>query len=157
MNNISCMTADGLHSFSDGASNIIGLIGIAIASLPADSDHPYGHKKFETMFSLGLWVLLFLLSFYIISESVRRLFTPVTPTVDLTSFVVMAVTVVVNVIVITYERRQGKKLQSDILMADSLHTMVDILVSMSVIIGYFLSDWVSRCLTPSYRSGSPWQ
>ncbi len=48
-----CMviTADGLHSFSDGASNIIGLIAITISGHPADQDHPYGHQKYETFAS----------------------------------------------------------------------------------------------------------
>ena len=39
------MTSDGFHSFFDGVSNIIGLIGIWIASHPPDEKHPYGHKK----------------------------------------------------------------------------------------------------------------
>lgn len=38
--------ADGFHSISDGASNIVGMIGIVMASKPKDIDHPYGHKKF---------------------------------------------------------------------------------------------------------------
>src|SRR3974390_306565 len=51
------ITADGFHSFSDGSSNIIGLIGIWIASRPIDESHPYGHKKFETLTSIGISTL----------------------------------------------------------------------------------------------------
>ena len=41
--------ADGFHSVADSTSNVIGLVGIAVAMTPVDRDHPYGHKKFETM------------------------------------------------------------------------------------------------------------
>ena len=53
------MSADGLHSLFDSTSNIIGLVGISIASRPPDKEHPYGHAKFETFASLGIAVLLF--------------------------------------------------------------------------------------------------
>lgn len=43
------MTADGFHSISDGTSNIVGLIGIRVASKPVDKEHPYGHNKFEVI------------------------------------------------------------------------------------------------------------
>ena len=42
------MQADGIHSLFDGASNIVGLIGMWFAARPADASHPYGHAKFET-------------------------------------------------------------------------------------------------------------
>ena len=41
--------ADGFHSISDGASNIVGMIGIVMASKPKDIDHPYGHKKLKQL------------------------------------------------------------------------------------------------------------
>jgi divalent metal cation (Fe/Co/Zn/Cd) transporter len=57
------MVADGLHSLSEGASNIIGIVGISIASHPADKKHPYGFKKYETLFTLAIAGLLFFLAF----------------------------------------------------------------------------------------------
>jgi len=47
------MTSDGFHSFFDGVSNIVGLIGIWIASHPPDTEHPYGHRKYETLFTIS--------------------------------------------------------------------------------------------------------
>ncbi len=49
MTKTTSMVADGYHSFSDGTSNIVGLIGIWIASKPPDEKHPYGHQKVETL------------------------------------------------------------------------------------------------------------
>lgn len=134
MTRCSSMTADGFHSLSDGASNIIGLIGIAMAGRPVDRDHPYGHKKYETFFSLGIALLLFLLATNLAKEGVTRFLVPVMPEVNIKSFVVMIITMAVNAWVMTYEHKKGKDLRSDMLVADSLHTKADIFTSFSVLI-----------------------
>jgi len=128
------MTADGFHSLSDGASNIIGLVGISLSSHPKDKDHPYGHKKYETFFSLGIAGLLLLLAFNIIKESIEKFQTPALPKIDLSNFVVMIITIAVNIWVMNYEYKKGKALKSDFLVADSLHTKADIFTSFSVIV-----------------------
>ncbi|MFA5092907.1 MAG: cation diffusion facilitator family transporter [Candidatus Omnitrophota bacterium] len=133
----SSMTADGFHSFSDGASNIVGLVGVAIASHPKDADHPYGHKKFETFFSLGIAFMLGLVCFELLQEGFRRLTSPRIPDVTIYSFVVMIVTIIVNIMVMHYERTKGRELSSDILVSDAMHTKADILTSCSVIISLF--------------------
>lgn len=128
------MAADGLHSLSDGTSNIIGLIGIRLAGQPTDSDHPYGHKKYETFFSLGIAVLLWFIAFNLFKQAILRIQHPITPKVNLTSFLVMLVTLVINVLVMRYEQKRGKALHSDILIADAKHTRADIFTSWTVIV-----------------------
>ena len=127
------MTADGVHSFGDGASNIIGLVGIWAASKPRDADHPYGHKKFETFATLGIAVILFLAAIEILREAISRVFHPVSPDVTFFSFALMFVTLLINVAVMKYERKKGKELSSDILICDALHTRSDIFASLAVI------------------------
>jgi len=128
------MTADGFHSLSDGASNIIGLVGIHFACQPKDLDHPYGHKKYETFFSLGIALLLFFVAFNLLKEGIGHLYKPVLPPqVDIRSFIVMVTTLAVNVWVMNYERKKGSVLRSDILISDAMHTKADILTSLSVI------------------------
>jgi cation diffusion facilitator family transporter len=41
--------SDGFHSLTDSASNVVALVGVSIARRPPDADHPYGHRKYETM------------------------------------------------------------------------------------------------------------
>ncbi len=131
-----CMVivADGLHSFSDGSSNIIGLIAIRVAGNPADHDHPYGHQKFETLASVGISVFLFMVSFGIYREAILGLIHPRTPEVNVTSFVLMGFTLVVNLFVVWYERKKGRALKSDLLLSDSWHTLTDVFVTLSVFV-----------------------
>ncbi|MCX5692278.1 MAG: cation diffusion facilitator family transporter [Candidatus Omnitrophica bacterium] len=128
------MTADGVHSFADGASNIIGLVGIWAASKPVDEDHPYGHKKYETIATLGISVMLFLASFDIIKDSFLRLFNPVVPDVSIFSFGLMIIGFLINVVVMKYEYKKGRELSSDVLVCDSIHTKSDMFVSSAVIV-----------------------
>ncbi|MFA6378340.1 MAG: cation diffusion facilitator family transporter [Candidatus Omnitrophota bacterium] len=128
------MTADGFHSLADGTSNIIGLVGIMFCAQPIDKDHPYGHKKYETLFALGIAALLAFVSVNLFKQGIHGLFHPETPSVDLISFIVMIITMGVNVLVMTYEIKQGNKLQSDILTVDAMHTRADLLTSASVIV-----------------------
>ena len=144
----SSMTADGFHSLSDGASNIIGLVGIHFAAQPTDVDHPYGHKKYETFFSLGIAFLLFLVAIGIVHESIGKFTNPVTPDVNAISFIVMIVTIAVNFIVMYYENKKGKELKSDILVSDSLHTRSDIFVSLSVILALIVTKLGYPILDP---------
>lgn len=128
------MTSDGLHSFLDGASNIIGLVGVWIASQPPDADHPYGHRKYETLSTVAIAVLIFVAGAEILRESYLRLRTPVNIDVTPVSFAIMALTLMVNIGVMTYERKKGRELKSDFLLADSLHTKTDIFISISVVL-----------------------
>lgn len=138
MINSASVLADGFHSLTDGSSNIIGLVGMSFASKPVDEDHPYGHHKYETMSSLMIVGMLFFLAFQIISEAITKFTHPVTPTIDVWTFVVMAGTLVINLFVTVYEYNQGKKLHSTLLMSDALHTRSDVFVTIGVILSLVL-------------------
>jgi cation diffusion facilitator family transporter len=128
------MSADGFHSFADGASNIIGLVGIALACQPKDKEHPYGHKKYETLFSLVIAAMLFFICWNLLLQGIHSLRDPKTPEVSSASFIVMAVTLLINIAVTRYEKARGTALKSDILLADAMHTRADILTSSAVIV-----------------------
>lgn len=129
------MMADGFHSAMDGTSNIIGLVGITMAERPPDEDHPYGHYKYETFATLAIGLLLLLTTWNILKSAITRLFEGSSPEVTALSFIVMFVTMGINWFVSAYERRQGARLKSSVLLADSDHTRSDVYVSLSVVGG----------------------
>lgn len=130
------MVADGWHSMFDGVSNLVGLVGIAVASRPADRNHPYGHAKYETWASVAIGAMLALAAWHIATTAIERLWSAgAPPEVSKFSFVVMLVTLTINIIVTLYERRAARRLMSDLLQADSSHTASDVFVSIGVICG----------------------
>ena len=133
MINSASMSADGFHSISDGTSNIVGLIGIGIASKPKDKEHPYGHNKFEVICGLFIGGMLLFLSYKIIMDAILSFKSPVAPNITIESLIALVITLIVNLLVCNYEHKAGKKLNSYILISDSLHTKSDIFVSIGVL------------------------
>jgi cation diffusion facilitator family transporter len=127
--------ADGLHSFFDGLSNVIGLLGLWLASPRPDDNHPYGHKKFETLAAGAIGGFLIMTCLYLLWKAYRSWTMNLDPQVTAISFMIMLVTMSINIFVTKWERQKGKELKSDILMADSYHTASDVLTSLSVLAG----------------------
>jgi cation diffusion facilitator family transporter len=143
------LIADGFDSVFDAASNLIGLVGIHVAARPADKGHPYGHRKAETMSALIIAALLFVTTWELIQSAVERLRDPslIQAEVNVWSFSALLVSIVVHLTVVWYELRAGRRLHSDVLVADALHTRADIFVSFAVMgglvavrLGYPLAD-----------------
>lgn len=129
------MSADGLHSLFDSTANIIGLVGITLAARPPDREHPYGHAKYESFASIGIAVLLFASCLQLVLAALGRLRGGAVPDVTVLSFVIMGLTLIINIGVSSYEYILGRRLKSSILVADSLHTRSDIYASAGVILG----------------------
>lgn len=141
------MMSDGFHSFFDGVSNVVGLVGTWIAFHPPDEKHPYGHGKYETLFTIIISVMIFATCFQILKKVYLFFFEGYKTTVTAASFAVMLITMGVNIFVALYESKKGKELGSTFLIADAKHTKSDILASTAVIIslffarmGYYLAD-----------------
>jgi cation diffusion facilitator family transporter len=128
------MFSDGLHSFFDGTSNVIGLVGVWIAAQPPDREHPYGHRKYETLFTIAIAILIFLAGAGILRKAYLGLQAPHMVEVTTVSFIIMATTLMINFYVMNYESRKARELRSDFLRADAMHTQTDIYISISVII-----------------------
>jgi len=135
------MIADGFHSSMDASSNIIGLVGLQIAAQPPDEEHPYGHRRYETLATLAIGGLMLVAAWEILQTMLDRLLHGGTPEVTQASFVVMIGTMTVNLVVTLYERRKGNQLNSDILLADASHTSSDLLVSASVLLSLAITSW----------------
>lgn len=126
--------SDGFHSLTDSASNVMGLIGLRAARKPPDADHPYGHRKFETLSAAAIFVFLLFVVIEVVRASFERLATGITPKVTPFSFAVMLTTLAINIAVVRYETRRGRALTSELLLADATHTRSDVLTSCAVIV-----------------------
>lgn len=125
--------SDGYHSLTDTASNLVALVGVRMARRPPDDNHPYGHRKFETIASAGILLFLILVLMQVVGRAWSSLWSSESPSVEPIAFIVMGVTLVVNVAVVRYERAAARALQSEVLAADAYHTMSDVFTSITVI------------------------
>jgi cation diffusion facilitator family transporter len=127
--------SDGFHSLTDTGSNIVGLIGIRAAERPPDEDHPYGHRKYETVAAAAVTIFLFLLILEVLRNAFNHL-TALTPPphISLAGFAIMGVTIAINLVVVRYESSEATRLRSEVLLADALQTRGDVWTSIAVIV-----------------------
>ena len=132
------LIADALHSFSDSASNVLGLIAMRLANPQPDWDHPYGHSKFESLGALGIAGFLAVAGFEILGSAVERLFSLAdseSVRVSNLSLILMIGVLFVNIAIAAYEAKQGKALNSKLLQADARHTLSDVWVTVVILAG----------------------
>jgi cation diffusion facilitator family transporter len=126
--------SDGFHSLTDSASNIVGLVGLRASRKPPDEDHPYGHRKYETLAAAGIFIFLLLVVVEVSRAALHRLAGGGAPQVTILSFVVMIVTLGINLLVVRYESGEAHRLSSELLQADAMHTQSDVLTSSAVLV-----------------------
>jgi cation diffusion facilitator family transporter len=139
------MVADGYHSLVDGTNNVIGIVVASFAYAPPDEGHPYGHRKFETAATLLIGLALLSVAYHVVSQALSSVSRAHLPEVGRLNWVVMGVTLAVNLLVAWYEAREGRRLGSAYLIADAAHTRSDIYVTLGVVASF-----------AGARAGLPW-
>ena len=129
------LIADGLDTLFDGVSNIIGLLAVRISSRPPDREHPYGHRKFETLAALFIASALFVTGWELGRSAVERLLTPQPLTVNYWSVGALLFSGLVQAGTGWWELGKARVLNSEILRADARHTIASIGVSIGVLAG----------------------
>ncbi|MBE9101561.1 cation diffusion facilitator family transporter [Vacuolonema iberomarrocanum] len=136
------LLADALHSVTDSANNVLGLVASQFSSPQPDRKHPYGHQKFEAVGALGIAAFLGIACFEILQGAIARLFKPASPlNISTSELWILLVVLGCNIFVAFYERHVGRKIGSPILIADARHTMSDIWVTICVLLG-LIGVWV---------------
>jgi cation diffusion facilitator family transporter len=127
---------DALQSSVDAVNNLFALFVVRVASKAPDEDHPYGHAKFETLGALLIALLLALSIFELVRGAVARLLMGAPPlNVSGLALALLVFTLAVNIGVVWFETRAGRRLNSDILLADALHTRTDVFITLGVLTG----------------------
>jgi cation diffusion facilitator family transporter len=156
--------SDGFHSLADAASNIVALVGVSAAQRPADRNHPYGHRKYETMASVGILMFMLLVLSEVARNAIAHLRAPIMPAVLPLGVATMLATLVVNVFVVRYESSAGRRLRSEVLGADAKHTKSDVWTTIAVLValagvwlGYPVLDPIAGLVVSGFILYACWQ
>lgn len=142
ISNSSAIVSDSIHTFSDVATTIIAMIGVAIASREEDDNHRYGHERIESIASLILSMILFITGFEIGLSGINVLInnefeTMKTP--GIFALIAAIISILVKECMYWYTIRGAKIIKSDALKADAWHHRSDALSSIGALIGIILS------------------
>ena len=156
--------SDGFHSLTDSASNVLGLVGVRASLKPPDDDHPYGHRKYETLAAAGMFIYLLFVVVEVSRAALNRLAGGPAPHITAMSFIVMIVTLAINLLVVRYEGREARRLTSELLLADAMHTRSDVLTSCAVLIsltavrlGYPVLDPIGGLVITVFIARTGWK
>ncbi|NJL10059.1 MAG: cation transporter [Richelia sp. RM2_1_2] len=130
------LVADALHSVTDSANNVLGLVTSQFSSPLPDREHPYGHQKVEAVGALGIAAFLAIACFEILQGAIERIIQGSKPvTISGPQLWLLLLVLGINIFVAFYERTVGKRVGSPILIADAHHTMSDVWVTICVMLG----------------------
>lgn len=159
------VVAEIFHSSLDATNNLFALALARVAAMEPDEDHPYGHHKFETLGALALVGVLSVTVFELLKQAILRLMTGEGPPSDIpvAAIGLMGFSALAGFAIARYESRVGRRLGSDLLLADAAHTRSDVLTTMAVLVGliatrlgYPISDPIATILVALIIAFTGW-
>lgn len=126
----SSLIADGFNNLSDIVGNVALLIGLYLASQPADEDHRFGHWKIEDLSSLITSFIMFLVGFQVLIQTIQKILSGNETSIDPLGAIVGLVSAMVMFSVYFYNKRLSKKVKSSALVAASKDNLSDALTSL---------------------------
>lgn len=139
LGNSAAMLADAVHSLSDFVTDIIVLLFVKISSKPEDKEHKFGHGKYETLATVVIGIMLFLIGFGILyngaKDVIRVINGEVLPSPGILALVAAIFSIAVKEVLYQYSVIKGKTLDSPAVIANAWHHRSDALSSIGTAIG----------------------
>ena len=120
------VTADAFNNLSDAGSSVVGLVGVKMASKPADEDHPFGHGRIEYISALVVAFLVLQVGFTFFKDSIGKIREPEAMKFQLISVIILILSVGVKLWMGMFNRRLGKKIDSKVMLATATDAMGDV-------------------------------
>ena len=133
--------ADAWHTLSDSVSSIIVLIGIKVSAKPADKEHPFGHGRAELIASIIIGVLLSIIAYNFVKESISKLNNHGSANFGSLAIIVTVISILCKEALAQFAFWAAKKTDSNILKADGWHHRSDAISSIIILAGIFLGKY----------------
>jgi cation diffusion facilitator family transporter len=143
------LMADAWHTLSDSISSLVVIVGAKLASKKPDKDHPFGHGRWELISSIIIAIILVLIAFGFITDSLSQLRTKGSANFGTLAIVVTVVSIIVKELMAQYAFFLGRKSGSTTVKADGWHHRTDALSSLVILIGILFKDyfwWIDGAL-----------
>ncbi len=135
------IVADGLNNLSDMGSSVITMLGFKLAGRPADSDHPFGHGRFEYISAFVVAMLILLVGFELLTTSVETLINgDKAPTYGIWAIIALAVSVVIKLWLFFFNRKLAKRINSSALAATAQDCINDVIATAAILAAVVISS-----------------
>lgn len=126
--------ADAMNNLSDMGSSVVTMLGFRLASMPADPDHPYGHGRFEYISAFIVSGLILLVGVELLKSSIDKIINPVPISFTWVSVIILAASVLVKFWMFLFNRKVGRKIESDAVIATAADSRNDALTTAAILI-----------------------
>lgn len=133
------ITADAFNNLSDAGSSVITLIGFRLAGQKPDSDHPFGHGRFEYISGFLVSVIILLMGLELLKESILKLIHPAEPVFSPVALGILLASILVKGYMLLYNKRLGRKLDSAAMNATAADSLSDMLATAAVLLSTLIS------------------
>ena len=147
------LIADAFHTLSDSGTSAVVILGFKISKKPPDKEHPFGHGRVEYIATLIVAILLVIIGFGFIQQSIERIFNLeelANQEFVLIIGIIIIISAVVKELLAQFSFSIGKKIQSDVLVADAWHHRSDAIASIAVGLGIIGSIYGYPLLDPIF-------
>lgn len=135
------ITADAINNLSDASSNIISLIGFKMGSKPADSEHPYGHARYEYLSGLTVAVLILVIGIELLKSSIVKLFNPAPVEFSMLVAIILFVSILVKLWMMLFNKKIGCIINSKTLIATATDSRNDVISTSAVLVAALFSHY----------------
>ena len=127
------VTADAFNNLSDAGSSVIGLVGVKMASKPADKEHPFGHGRLEYIAALVVAFLVLEIGFTFFKESIGKIRSPQEMNFQILSVGILILSIGVKLWMAYFNRKLGKRIDSKVMLATATDAMGDVVTTSATI------------------------
>jgi len=136
------LLSDGLNSLSDLITNVLVIVGLKVGSNPEDKEHPFGHGKIESVFSVIIGTFIMITAFELIKDNFSKLISFNSENNVNTTFIPIIITVLailIKIFQLAFMQKKAKKYNNALINSLLEDYKTDIVISTSVLIGLTLS------------------
>lgn len=137
------VTADAFNNLSDAGSSIVTLLGFRLGSKKPDASHPYGHGRLEYVSGLVVSLLIFLMGFELLKDSIAKIKNPEPVETSALVFIILVLSILIKSYMTFYNFRYGKKINSAVLRATGMDSFSDCIATTVVLFSMIVQTFTS--------------
>ena len=127
--------ADAFNNLSDAGSSVVTVFGFKAASKKADSDHPFGHGRYEYISGLVVSVLIVVMGVEFVKSSLEKIFSGVDDTkFSFVTAVILVLSILVKVYILVFNKSMSKKISSPALLATATDALSDCFITSAILL-----------------------
>lgn len=145
--------ADAINNLTDAANSIITFIGFVISGKPADKNHPYGHARYEYISCLLVSFVILMLGLSLFRTSFMKILNPESVNANIITIILLIIAILIKLWMSMFYKKIGKKINSNVLIANSVDSLNDVISTSLVLVTIFISmftcynfDGIAGCL-----------